>query len=72
MVDETNTRMSPDLQLVCDYLSQEARRQRGDMHEVTPPKKKLRTLSHAPGDISQVEYDDVDLPLPLNDREYEA
>ncbi len=61
VVDESNTRMSPDLQLVCDYLSQEERRKRGDMNEVTPPKKKLRTLP--------IDIDEFDLPLPLNNRE---
>ncbi len=62
MVDESNTQMSPDLQLVCDYLSQEERRNRGDMNEVTPPKKKLRTLP--------IDIDEFDLPLPLNNHEY--
>ena len=70
VVDESNTQTSPDLQLVCDYLSHEERRKRGDMHEVMSPQKKLRILSHTPGDMSQVDNDDVDLPLPLNDCEY--
>ena len=70
VVDESNTRMSPDLQLVCNYPTQEERWKRGNMHEVTPPKKKLRILSHTLGGISQVDNDDVDLPLPLNDHEY--
>ena len=62
VVDETNMRMSPDLQLVCDYLSQEERRKRGDMNKVTPPKKKLRTLP--------IDNNDFDLPLPLNNCQY--
>jgi hypothetical protein len=70
VVDEGNTRMSPDLQLVCNYLSQEERRKRGDMHEIMPPKKKLRISSHTPGGISYGDKDDIDLPLPLNDHEY--
>jgi hypothetical protein len=70
VLDESNTQMSRDLQLVCDYLSQEERRKRGDMHEVTPPKKKLRTVSHSPSNDSLVDGDDIDLPLPLNGREY--
>ncbi len=70
MVDESNTRMSPDLQLICDFLLQEESRRRGDMHEVVPPKKKLRISSHTPGGISHGDNDDVDLPLPLNDCEY--
>jgi hypothetical protein len=37
VVDESNTRMSPDLQLVCDYVNS-----KGDTHKVMPPKKKLR------------------------------
>ncbi len=70
MVDENKTRMSPDLQLVCDYLSQEERRKRGDVNEITPPKKKLRISSHTPGGISHGNNDDIDLPLLLNDCEY--
>ena len=61
VVDESNTQMSPDLQLVCDYLSQEERRKRGKMNEVTPPKKKLRTLP--------IDRDEFDLPPPRNNRE---
>ena len=34
------------------------------------PKKKLRISSHTPGKMSQVDNDDVDLPLLLNDYEY--
>ncbi len=40
VVDESNTRMSPDLQLVCDYINN-----KGDTHKVMPPKKKLRTTT---------------------------
>jgi hypothetical protein len=66
VVDESNTRMSPDLQLVCDYLSQEDRRKRGDLHEVMPPHKKLRMSSRTPADISHGDNDDVELTLPVN------
>jgi hypothetical protein len=59
VVDESNTWMSPDLQLVCDYLSQEDRRKRGDLHEVMPPHKKLRILSPTPADISHGDNDDL-------------
>ena len=61
VVDESNTQMSPDLQLVCDYLSQEERRKRGKMNEVTPPKKKLGTLP--------IDRDEFDLPPPHNNCE---
>ena len=69
-LNESNTRMSPDLQLVCNYLSQEDRRKRGDLHEVMPPYKRLRISSCTPADISYGDNDDIELPLPVNSREY--
>ncbi len=43
----SNSRLSPDLQLVCDYVAHEDRKKRGDTHEITTPKKKLRvSLRH--------------------------
>ena len=66
VVDESNTRMSPDLQLVCDYVSS-----KGDTHNVTPPKKKLRTTtSRTTSKMSHCVNDDIKLPLPVNGHEY--
>jgi hypothetical protein len=44
VVDESNTRISPDLQLVCNYLYEEERRKRSDAHKVTLPKKQVTDL----------------------------
>jgi len=38
----SNSCISPDLQLVCDYVAHEDKKKRGDTHEITTPKKKLR------------------------------
>jgi hypothetical protein len=66
VVDESNTRMSPDLQLVYDYVNS-----KGDTHKVTPPKKKLRTTtSRMPSEVSHCVNDDIKLPLPVNGHEY--
>ncbi len=62
MVDESNTWMSPDLQ--------EERRMRVDVHEVMPPQKKLIISSCTPAAIFHGDNDDVELPLPVNGREY--
>ena len=68
VVDESsNSRLSPDLQLVCDYVAHEDRKKRGDTHEITPPKKKLRVSSRHDRRLSS---DDVILPLPANGHEY--
>ena len=46
VVDKSsNSRISPDLQLVCDYVAHEDKKKQGDTHEITPPKKKLRVAS---------------------------
>ncbi len=60
----SNSHMSLDLQLICDYVAHEDRKKRGDTHKIAPPKKKLRVLSHH---VSA--YDDM-LPLPANEHEY--
>jgi hypothetical protein len=68
IVDESsNSRISPDLQLVCDYVTHKERKKRGDNHGITPPKMKLRVLSHHDRCLSS---DDVMLPLPANGHEY--
>jgi hypothetical protein len=47
IVDESsNSHISPDLQLICDYVAHKERKKRGDNHKITPPKKKLRVSSH--------------------------
>ena len=63
----SNSRISPDLQLVCDYVANEDRKKQGDTHEITPPKKKLRLVSRHDRRRSS---DDVILPLPANGQEY--
>jgi len=55
------------LQLVCDYVAHEDRKKRGDTHEITPPKKKLRVASRHDRRRSS---DDIILPLPANGHEY--
>jgi hypothetical protein len=66
MVDESNTRMSPDLQLVCNYVNS-----KGDTHKVTPPKKNLRTTTSCmPSEVSHCVNNDIKLPLPVNGHEY--
>jgi hypothetical protein len=68
IVDESsNSHISPDLQLVCDCVAHEERKKRGDTHEITPPKKKLRVSSHHDRRLSS---DDVMLPLPAYGLEY--
>ena len=63
----SNSRISPDLQLVCDYVAHEDRKKRGDTHEITPPKKKLRVASRHDRRKSST---DIILPLPANGHEY--
>jgi len=62
----SNSHISPDLQLVCDYVAHEDRKKKGDNHEITPPKKKLRVASHHDRRKS---FDDIILPLPANGHE---
>ena len=63
----SNSRISPDLQLVCDYVAHEDRKKRGDTHEITPPKKKLRVASRHD---RRKPFNDIILPLPANGHEY--
>ncbi len=68
IVDESsNSHISPDLQLVCDYVAHEERKKRGDTHEITPLKNKLRVLSRHDRRLSP---NDVMLPLPANGHEF--
>ncbi len=67
VIDNSNSRMSPDLQLVCDYVAHEDSKKRGDTHEITPPKKKLRVSSHHGAALSA---DALKLPEPANGHEY--
>ena len=62
MVDLMNTRMSPDLQLVSDYISNEKRKS-PNLIEVSPPKKKIRTSSRAT-EVSGDAHGDRHIPLP--------
>ena len=65
-MDESNTCMSPDLQLVWDYVNS-----KGDSHYITPPKKKLRTTtSRMTSEVSHCVNNDIKLPLPVNGHEY--
>ncbi len=66
VINESNSQMSPDLQLVCDYVAHKDRKKRGDTHETTPPKKKLRVLPHHGADLPA---NADELPLPLNGNE---
>ena len=62
----SNSRISPNLQLVCDYIAHEDRKKEGDTHEIIPPKKKLRVASRHDRCKS---FDDIILPLPANGHE---
>ncbi len=66
VVDDSNSRMSPDLQLVCDYVAHEDRKKRGDTNEITPPKKKLSVSSHHGAALST---DAIKLPEPADGHE---
>jgi hypothetical protein len=70
VVDESNTQISPDLQLVCDYLYEEERRKRSDAHKITPPKKKLRISSPTSSAISHSDTNNIHLPPPVNGHQY--
>ena len=63
----SNSRINPDLQLVCDYVALEDRKKKGDTHEITPPKKKLRVASRHD---RRKPFNDIILPLPANGHEY--
>jgi len=63
----SNSRISRDLQLICDYIAHEDRKKRGDTHGITPPNKKLRVASRHDRHLSS---DDIILPLPANGHEY--
>ena len=43
VVDESNSRMSPELQLVSNYLLQDVRKMKGVTNSITPPKKRTKT-----------------------------
>jgi len=43
VVDECNSRMSPELQLVSNYVLQEERKMKGVTHSITPPQKRTKT-----------------------------
>ena len=43
MVDKSNSRMSPELQLVSNYVLQEERKMKGVTHSITPPQKRTKT-----------------------------
>jgi hypothetical protein len=63
--------MSPDLQLVWDYIALEDRKKRGDTHETIPPKKKLRVSTRHVRDLSaDPAVLPIELSLPANGHEY--
>jgi hypothetical protein len=66
VVDNSNSWMSPDLQLVCDYVAHKDRKKRGDTNKITPPKKKLRVLSRHGAALST---DANKLPEPHGGRD---
>jgi len=43
VVDEGNNRMSPELQLVSNYVLQEERKMKGVTDSITPPQKRTKT-----------------------------
>jgi hypothetical protein len=46
VVDESNSRMSPELQLVSNYVLQEERKMKGVTNSITPPKKRTKTKTN--------------------------
>ncbi len=67
VVNDSNSRKSPDLQLVYDYSAHKYRKKRGDTNKITPPKKKLRVLSCHGAALST---DAIKLPEPADGHEY--
>jgi hypothetical protein len=61
VIDPSNSRMSPELQLVSNYVNQ-----------VTPPKKKARTSSRAKAEDQNDPYEDnhIHLQKPTNGYQY--
>ncbi len=67
VVNNSNSQMSPDLQLVCDYVAHKDRKKRGDTNEIMPLKKKLRVSSRHSAALST---DAIKLPEPADGHEY--
>jgi hypothetical protein len=68
IVDEIrNSCISPNLQLVCDYVSHKEKKKKGDIHKITPSKKKLRVTTRHDRRLSS---NDAMLPLPTNGHQY--
>ncbi len=63
----SNSHISPNLQIACDYVAHKDRKKKGDTHDITPPKKKLRVASHHDRCKSS---DGIILPVPANGHEY--
>ena len=56
MVDESNSRMSPELQLVSNYLLQDVRKMKGVTNNITPPKKRTKTNVNITPPSNGVQY----------------
>jgi hypothetical protein len=56
VVDESNTRMSPELQLVSNYVLQEGRKMKGVTNSITPPKKRTKTNVTITPPSNEVQY----------------
>jgi len=55
-VDESNSRMSPELQLVSNYVLQEERKMKGVANSITPPKKRTKTNASITPLSNRVQY----------------
>jgi hypothetical protein len=56
VVDESNSRMSPELQLVSNYILQEERKMKGVTNSITPPKKRTKTHVNITPPSNGVQY----------------
>jgi hypothetical protein len=56
VVDESNSRMSPELQLVSNYVLQEERKMKGVANSITPPKKRTKTNVNITPPSNGVQY----------------
>ena len=56
VVDESNSRMSPELQLVSNYILQDERKMKGVNNSITPPKKRTKTNVNITPPSNGVQY----------------
>jgi len=70
VVDESNSRMSPELQLVSNYILQDERKMKGVTNSITPPKKRTKTNVNITPPSNGVQYRKSEVVNEL--RKYQA